>query len=77
MRFNKKDEYNVPVGKVDFVESLRKKTIDYCAAIKNKKIQKSVVILKKLPYNLNILKSEYINRVEARYLLVLITRKAR
>lgn len=38
LRFNKKDEYNVPVGKVDFVESLRKKTIDYCAAIKNKKI---------------------------------------
>lgn len=29
LRFNKKDLYNVPVGKVDFSESLRKKTIEF------------------------------------------------
>lgn len=36
LRFNSKDEYNVPVGKTDFVDSLRKRTIEYCSAIQNK-----------------------------------------
>ncbi len=36
LRFNSKDEFNVPVGKVDFVESLRKRTIDYCNAVQSK-----------------------------------------
>lgn len=34
LRFNKKDLYNVPVGKVDFSSSLRQKTIDFCNGIK-------------------------------------------
>lgn len=38
LRFNGKDEFNIPVGKVDFVESLRKRTVDYCRAIHNKHI---------------------------------------
>ncbi len=38
LRFNKKDEFNVPVGKVDFVESLRKRTIQYCEAVQSKSI---------------------------------------
>lgn len=38
LRFNKRDEFNVPVGKVDFVESLRKRTIQYCEAVQRKKI---------------------------------------
>lgn len=38
LRFNSKDEFNIPVGKVDFVESLRKRTIEYCKAIHGKHI---------------------------------------
>lgn len=38
LRFNGKDEFNVPVGKVDFVESLRNRTIEYCKAVQSKKI---------------------------------------
>jgi DNA adenine methylase Dam len=38
LRFNRKDEFNIPVGKVDFVESLRKRTIEYCHAVQSKQI---------------------------------------
>ncbi len=38
LRFNSKDEFNIPVGKVDFVESLRKRTVEYCSAIHGKHI---------------------------------------
>lgn len=38
LRFNSKDEFNVPVGKVDFVKTLRDKTRAYCNAIRNKEI---------------------------------------
>lgn len=38
LRFNGKDEFNVPVGKTDFVKSLRAKTIEYCQAVQSKKI---------------------------------------
>lgn len=38
IRFNSKGEYNVPVGKVDYSDSLRKKTIEYVEAFKHKKI---------------------------------------
>lgn len=38
LRFNSKDEFNIPVGKVDFVESLRKRTVEYCMAIHGKRI---------------------------------------
>lgn len=38
LRFNKKGEYNVPVGKVDFCGTLYKKTIDFSNAIKQKKV---------------------------------------
>jgi len=38
LRFNSKDEFNVPVGKVDFVKTLRDKTYAYCNAIRDKKI---------------------------------------
>lgn len=38
MRFNKSEQYNVPVGKVDFVESLRKRTMEYCQAVQSKSI---------------------------------------
>lgn len=38
LRFNGKDEFNVPVGKVDFVESLRNRTIEYGKAVQSKKI---------------------------------------
>ncbi len=38
LRFNKKDEFNVPVGKVDFVECLRHRTQDYCNAVQSKKL---------------------------------------
>lgn len=41
LRFNSKGEYNVPVGKVDFVKSLRQKTIEYCDAIHSKDIKLS------------------------------------
>lgn len=36
LRFNRNDEFNVPVGKIDFVKTLRDKTFDYCNAIKSK-----------------------------------------
>lgn len=39
LRFNSNGEFNVPVGKVDYTESLRKKTIDYCNAFKTKQIE--------------------------------------
>ncbi len=39
LRFNSKDEFNVPVGKVDFVESLRSRTVNYCEAIQGKKME--------------------------------------
>ena len=38
LRFNSNDEFNVPVGKVDFVKTLRDKTRSYCSAIRNKEI---------------------------------------
>lgn len=38
LRFNNKDEFNVPVGKVDFVESLRSRTIEYCKAVQSKNL---------------------------------------
>ncbi len=38
LRFNAKDEFNVPVGKVDFVKTLRDKTREYCQATKNREI---------------------------------------
>lgn len=38
LRFNKKGEFNVPVGKVDFVKSLREKTHRYCEAIRSKQL---------------------------------------
>ena len=38
LRFNNKDEFNVPVGKVDFVKTLRDKTRTYCNAIRNKQL---------------------------------------
>ena len=38
LRFNGKDKFNVPVGKVDFVKSLRKHTYEYCTAIQSKNI---------------------------------------
>ncbi len=38
LRFNSNDEFNVPVGKVDFVKTLREKTRSYCRAIRNKEI---------------------------------------
>lgn len=34
LRFNGKNQYNVPVGKVDFSESLRRKTKEFCEEIK-------------------------------------------
>lgn len=36
LRFNRNDEFNVPVGKIDFVKTLRDKTFAYCNAIKAK-----------------------------------------
>ena len=38
LRFNSKDEFNVPVGKVDFVKTLRDKTRAYCNVIRNKQL---------------------------------------
>lgn len=38
IRFNSKGLYNVPVGKVDYSTSLRKKTVEYCEAFKEKKV---------------------------------------
>lgn len=38
LRFNNKDEFNVPVGKVDFVKTLRDKTRAYCNALRNKQL---------------------------------------
>ena len=38
LRFNGNDKFNVPVGKVDFVESLRKRTAEYCKAIQSKNL---------------------------------------
>lgn len=38
IRFNSKGLYNVPVGKVDYSKSLRKKTVEYCEAFKSKNI---------------------------------------
>lgn len=39
IRFNNDGLYNVPVGKVDYSKSLRKKTIEYCDAFKNKEVK--------------------------------------
>lgn len=36
LRFNRNDEFNVPVGKIDFVKTIRDKTFAYCNAIKSK-----------------------------------------
>lgn len=41
LRFNQSDLYNVPVGKTDFVKTLREKTIDYCSAIQFKNVKYS------------------------------------
>lgn len=38
IRFNKKGEYNIPVGKIDFVKSLRNKIKNYCDFLNNKKV---------------------------------------
>lgn len=38
IRFNSKGLFNVPVGKVDYSTSLRKKTVEYCEAFHNKNI---------------------------------------
>lgn len=38
LRFNSKGEYNVPVGKVDFVSSLRDRVHQYCNAIQSKNL---------------------------------------
>lgn len=38
LRFNRTDSFNVPVGKMDFTESLRRRTIEYCRAIQDKEI---------------------------------------
>lgn len=38
IRFNLKGLYNIPVGKVDYSKSLRKKTIEYCNAFRNKNV---------------------------------------
>lgn len=38
IRFNKEGLYNVPVGKVDYSTSLRKKTEEYCSAFKTKNV---------------------------------------
>ena len=38
LRFNNADEFNVPVGKIDFVKTLRQKTVEYCNAIHSKNI---------------------------------------
>ncbi len=38
LRFNNKNMFNVPVGKIDFVKSLRQKTYEYCRAINSKQI---------------------------------------
>lgn len=38
LRFNKKGQFNVPVGKVDFSKSLREKTIDFCNQCKKYKV---------------------------------------
>lgn len=43
IRFNSQGIFNVPVGKVDYSRSLRKKTTEYCEAFK----QKNVIITKK------------------------------
>ncbi len=39
LRFNTKGEFNVPVGKVDYTESLRKKTIEYAEVMKQKNLE--------------------------------------
>jgi site-specific DNA-adenine methylase len=39
IRFNKKGEYNVPVGKVDFSSSLYKKTMEFTVALKKKEFE--------------------------------------
>lgn len=38
LRYNSKGQFNVPVGKTDFVESLRKSTINYCNAVQSKMV---------------------------------------
>lgn len=39
IRFNSKGKFNIPVGKVDYSTSLRKKTIEYCEAFHKKNIK--------------------------------------
>jgi len=39
LRFNKTDLYNVPVGKVDFSDSLRKKTVEFSNEIKKYEVE--------------------------------------
>lgn len=38
LRFNNDDKFNVPVGKIDFVKTLRDRTFAYCNAIRSKNI---------------------------------------
>ncbi|MDR1940626.1 MAG: Dam family site-specific DNA-(adenine-N6)-methyltransferase [Clostridiales bacterium] len=38
LRFNKKGEFNIPIGKVDFCNSIYDKTIDFANAIKQKNV---------------------------------------
>ena len=42
LRFNKKGLFNVPVGKVDFSNSLREKTVDFCNQCKKYKVNFSI-----------------------------------
>ena len=39
LRFNGNGEFNVPVGKGDFAEALRIRTVEYCNAIQNKTVK--------------------------------------
>ena len=48
LRFNKKDEFNVPAGKNDFYSNLRKQTIDYSKSMAEKKISFSSLDFRKL-----------------------------
>lgn len=38
LRFNGRDEFNVPVGKTDFVKILRQRTYEYCRTVQSKQI---------------------------------------
>jgi len=54
IRFNSKGLYNVPVGKVDYSTSLRKKTEEYCEALK----KHNIIILNKDFRDTNLYENE-------------------